>query len=143
MITPTIRVRALDGTAQDLRALVRDQVTVVLFFSRFCGPAVNALPELQRVALQLAEEGVRMVMVMEETEPSVALNAFLKQHNVAMPVVLDDAKTASQAFNQWGTPNAYVLDAKGRTMLAPTEDSDLLLVRAEAIRLATGLNGRT
>jgi hypothetical protein len=48
-------------------------------------------------------------------------------------VYLDPGGKASAAFNNWATPQIYLLDAKGRVQFAPTEDVNLLRLRAEAV----------
>jgi thiol-disulfide isomerase/thioredoxin len=132
----TVPLMGLDGSASDLRRLANGQVTVVAFWSRFCGPAIMSMPDLHVVAAKLSANGVRTVMVVEETERSPELTAFIKDNKITLPMYLDATKSASQAFNQWGTPNYYVLDAEGRILFDVTADTDLLLMRAEAARLA-------
>jgi len=127
---------ALDGATPELRAMTKGQITVVAFWSRFCGPAVDALPKLNQLATQLGEEGIRTITIVEETQSSAGLTAFLKTHDVTLPVYLDAKKEASQAFNQWGTPNFYVLDASGRIVFEPTSDVVQLRVNVEVVRLA-------
>lgn len=44
---------------------------------------------------------------------------------------------ASRAFNQWGTPYYYVVDADGRVHFDVSTDADDVLARAEALELAS------
>lgn len=127
---------ALDGSTTDLSTLSKGHVTIVAFWSRHCGPAIMALPELQRVAERMAKVGVRTLMVVDESQRSPELQTFLQENRVTLPVYLDAKKLASQAFNQWGTPEFFVLDQDGRMVFPSTSDTDVLLVRAEAVRLA-------
>ncbi|MCC6243979.1 MAG: redoxin domain-containing protein [Gemmatimonadaceae bacterium] len=133
-----VNIRGADGVARDLRQLANGQVTIVAFWSRFCGPAIASLPALHQVAARLDKQKVRTFMVIEESTWSPELKSFLSSNNVTLPAYLDHEKEASGAFNQWSTPNFYVLDAEGRILFEPTGDPDLLLVRAEAARLASG-----
>jgi thiol-disulfide isomerase/thioredoxin len=137
-IARAVPVQSLTGTPVDLRASLKGQVTVVAFLSRFCGPAIEVLPALQAMAARLDDAGVRTVAVFEELTPSPELKAFLAQHKVTLPVLLDHEKAASSTFNQWGTPYFYVVDERGRIMSEPTASLDELLVHAEAVRLAAG-----
>jgi thiol-disulfide isomerase/thioredoxin len=131
------RVRSLDGKTQELRELTTGHVTVVAFWSRFCGPAIEELPQLNKVASRLARVGVPVVSIVEETNPSPELTSFLREKHVTVPVYLDRWHEASRAFNQWGTPYYYVVDAEGRIRFDVTTSADEALARAEALRLST------
>ena len=122
--------------------MTKGEVTVVAFWSRFCGPAIEVIPRLHQVATRLGESGIRTVTILEETQSSPSLTAFLKSHDFTLPVLLDAKGEASAAFNQWGTPYFYVLDAQGRIVFEPTSDLDQLLVNAEAVRLAGSITDR-
>jgi thiol-disulfide isomerase/thioredoxin len=132
-----IPLRDLDGRPHDLRTLARGRVTVVAFWSRFCQPAIDELPELGRVAARLERDGVRVVSVVEEAGTTPALRDFLRERRVALPTYLDAAHEATRAFNSWGTPNYYVLDADGQVWFEATSSAREALARAEALRLTT------
>jgi peroxiredoxin len=135
------RVRGIDGQTHDLADLTNGQVTVVAFWSRSCFPAVEELPRMNDVAVQLARSGVRVVSIVDEANSSSQLNAFLNEKHVAVPTYLDTWHEASRAFNQWGTPSYYVVDADGRVRFDATSSADEALARAEALRLASALPG--
>ena len=109
---------------------------VVVFWSRTCGPAVEALPRVNEIAARLARDGVRVVGIVDEPSASLELKAFLTKKQVTVPTYLDAWHDASRAFNQWGTPNFYVLDADGRVRFDVTTSADEALARAEAVRLS-------
>ena len=131
-----VRLLDMEGTEHDLRALADGQVTVVAFWSRFCGPAVQDLPKLNATAARLARAGVRVIGIVGESSPSVELHAFLLDRHVTMPTYFDAWHEAGRAFNQWGTPYYYVLDPAGRQRFEVVTSADELLVRAEALRLS-------
>ncbi|MDQ2891036.1 MAG: TlpA family protein disulfide reductase [Gemmatimonadota bacterium] len=130
------RLRGIDGQTHHLAELTNGQVTVVAFWSRFCGPAIESLPRMNEVAAQLGRSGVRVVSIVDEANSSSELTAFLKEKRVAVPTYLDTWHEASRAFNQWGTPNYYVLDTDGRVRFDVTNSADEALARAEALRLS-------
>jgi thiol-disulfide isomerase/thioredoxin len=131
-------VRLLDmrGETRELRTLADGKVTVVAFWSRFCGPAVEDLPKLNAAAARLGGAGVRVVGIVEEASLSPELHAFLYAKHVTMPTYLDAWHEASRAFNQWSTPYYYILDPAGRVRFDVVNSADELLVRAEALRLS-------
>ena len=135
-IARAVPVRSLDGNTVDLRTSLQGPVTVVAFLSRFCAPAIEVIPDLQRLATRLGQHGVRTVAIFNETSSSAELSAFLRKNDVSLPVLLDHDKSASNVFQQWGTPYFYVVDGLGRIMSEPTSDVDELLIKAEAVRVS-------
>ncbi|HEX5970637.1 MAG TPA: redoxin domain-containing protein [Gemmatimonadaceae bacterium] len=132
-----VRVRGLGGRTESIAGLTQGRVSVVVFWSRFCGPAIQELPHLNEVAARLARDGIPVVSIVDEPTTSPALKAFLKDKQVTVPVYLDSWHEASRAFNQWGTPYYYVVDDAGRVRFDVTLSADEALAQAEALRLAT------
>ena len=75
-----------------------------------------------------------MRLVLAEPGASPALAAFLAKSRVTGPVYFDARHEGSRAFNQWGTPNYFVLDGDGRVRFDVTSSADEVLARAEALR---------
>jgi peroxiredoxin len=109
------RVRLLDaiGKTYSLDELRGGDPTLVVFWSRRCGPALEALPEIDRVANRLRAHGARVLMIVDEP-PSVELQALLEERGVNLPLYHDTRRDAVRAFEQWGTPQYFVLDDVGR-----------------------------
>ncbi len=124
------------GKTFDLADLTKGKVSVVVFWSRFCGPAIESLPEINELSARLSRSGVPVISVVDEANSSSALRTFLREKSVAVPTYLDTWHEASQAFNQWATPSYYVLDRDGRIRFGTTDSADEALARAEAVRLA-------
>ncbi|QJR36496.1 redoxin domain-containing protein [Gemmatimonas groenlandica] len=135
-VLPDVTLRALDGSSATLRSLLAPQVTVVVFWSTDCGPAVDALGEIQRTATALAKRGIRAMTVVEQAQSTPALQSVLRTKSFTLPVYLDVGGSAGKAFNNWGTPQAYLLDAKGNVMFSATSDFESVALRAEAMVLA-------
>ena len=131
-----VELRDARGRAYNLRQLGGGHVTVVAFWSPFCGPALADLPRLQLVADRLARDGIRVVSVVDEQGQSAAVTAALRDNGVRLPTYFDTARDASRAFNQWGTPSYYVLDVAGHVRFNATSSADEALARAEAVRLS-------
>jgi hypothetical protein len=102
-----------DGASRPLAEIAAGGPAVVVFWSRFCGPAIEALPGLVQMRERLARQGARLVVVADE-RPSDAFRAFLRERGVGFTVYHDARREASVAFGNWGTPMYYVLDADGR-----------------------------
>jgi hypothetical protein len=131
-----VRVRDANGRTHDLRALAKGRVTLVAFWSRFCGWSLEDLPDLNRVAARLAQSGMQVVSIVKEPAPSPELTTFLRDKQVTIPTYFDTWHEASRALNQWGTPSYYMLDAQGRVRFDRSSSANEVLARAEALRLA-------
>lgn len=97
---------------------------------------------MNAVAARLARSGIRVVSIVDEANPSPALAAFLREKNVLVPTYLDAWHEASRAFNQWGTPYFYVVDADGRMRFDRPTSASEALARAEAVRVGGQLGTR-
>lgn len=115
------------GRPVPLRELIADKPALVVVWSRFCGPALEALDRIDSVATVLRGQGAATLLIVDEP-PSAELTAFLRERSVATPVYHDTRREASQALRNFGTPAYYVFDRAGRIRFtwAPTE-ADLLL----------------
>jgi peroxiredoxin len=107
-----VRLEATPGSTAHLDTLTRGRVTVVAFWSRFCGPSKEELPALDRLAARLRQQGVAVVTITDE-RVSDDLQRFLTEQKLTFPVYADAWREASRAFSQWGTPSYFVLDADG------------------------------
>lgn len=89
------------------------QITLVAFWSRFCGPSLEELPQLQETAFELSQHGVRTIVITDEAA-SPELAEFLEERGFDMPIYHDLRREASLSLNQYSTPSYYLLDGRGR-----------------------------
>lgn len=109
----SVRVADSAGRTHRLSDLTGNTPAVVVFWSRFCGPAIDALPAIVRLAERLRSEGVPLVLITEEA-PSADFKNFMAEREANLPVYHDTRKEAALAFSNWGTPQYFVLDPTGR-----------------------------
>ena len=144
--TKTVRgtVRLLDGAGKEhsLAELAGGEPTLVIFWSRFCGYALDAVPEIERVAKRLHSRGVRVVTITPE-KPSADLRAAIVARGLTLPVYHDTRGDATRAFASSGTPQYFVLDETGRirfeySPLAAVE-RQVAALSAEQVSLRAGV----
>lgn len=123
------------GAKHQLSNLTQGHVAVVIFWSRFCGAAVQALPAIDLTAERLRQEGVQVASIVDEAWTS-GLERFVRDKNLRMPVYSDLQGDAAKAFNNWGTPQYYVLDQRGRIRFEGWDISDAL-AQVEALRISS------
>ena len=107
--TPALQVTGLDGQAWDLAGL-RGKVVVVNFWASWCGPCVDELPVLGRLA---SRDGVAVVGV-NYKEPLDTIERFTGAHPLPYPVLRDRTGDAFKAWTPGVMPTTIVLDRNGR-----------------------------
>lgn len=127
------RLRDSSGKVAELKQLSAGKPTVVVFWSRDCGAAIEALPALAKTIPRLRQGGTPVVFVVDEG-PSAALTSYLKASRVSWPVYHDVDGTARRAFGNFGTPEYYVLDALGRIRFDYADGELELLSMVDALR---------
>lgn len=107
--TPALQVTGLDGQPWDLASL-RGKVIVVNFWASWCGPCVDELPVLGRLA---GRDGVAVVGV-NYKEPLDTIERFTSAHPLPYPVLRDRTGAAFKAWTPGVMPTTIVLDRAGR-----------------------------
>ncbi len=102
-----------EGRVTDLSRLSAGRVSVVTFWSRYCGPSRQQLPLLDSLRARLARRGMALVPITVES-PTAEVVAFLRESKINVPVYFDWTGVARRAFGQWATPEYYVVDGRGR-----------------------------
>jgi hypothetical protein len=106
------RVATFDDGDVRLATLTRGHPTVVTFWSRNCGPSLMELPQVEKLWRELNARGIGFVAITDEL-PSRELRGFLAEKKLTFPVYLDTRREAANGFDNFGTPNYYILDADG------------------------------
>lgn len=128
-----VSVRDAQGNAVRLSSMRGPRGMVVAFWSMNCGPAIEALPEMLALADQLAARGMPVVFVTEQPAPDAALDSLMRTHTSTRALHFDAGGAAGKAYNNWGTPMLYVVDADGRVPFAGTSEVPTTRLRAEAL----------
>ncbi len=128
----TSRLHLGDGRARTLQETTGPRPSVVIFWSRHCGPAIEALPAIRSVAERLRRQGTPVVFVVDEA-PSEVLRSFLAERGWTDPVYHDVQGSTKAAFGNFGTPAYYVLDAAGRVRFTWADGEAELLAQVWAV----------
>ena len=134
--TPT--VMRDDGSSVAFRDLTANRPAVVIFWSRHCAWALEALPAITSVAERLDRTGKRVVFVVDDETPSNDLRAFMHSKKWTLPIYYDGRGELKQAFANFGTPAYYVLDSSGRIRFDWADGEAELIAQLDAITASGG-----
>jgi hypothetical protein len=108
-----------DGKSTNLQELIAGRPTFVVFWSRGCGKALAITRDLARLGRRWSADGYGVIVIVND-RPSSELAAYLEQNHFSLPVYQDPQHEARRALGQWGTPEMFVLDGRGRLRYAHT-----------------------
>lgn len=106
---PDFVVRTAQGSER-LSAL-RGTPVVINFWASWCPPCTDELPYFERLAQRYGDR-VTIVTVDWNEQPGVAA-AYLRGHDIALPVVTDQQSDIYHAYSLFEVPDTLVLDAQG------------------------------
>lgn len=99
------------GKEHTLADLADREVVVVAFLGTECPLAKLYAGRLQSIADEYAKRGVGLLIVMPNVQDSLEdITAFVRQHNLTVPVLKDMRNKVADQFGAERTPEAYVLD---------------------------------
>ncbi|HRE28375.1 MAG TPA: TlpA disulfide reductase family protein, partial [Anaerolineales bacterium] len=90
------------------------QVVIVNLWASWCGPCRAEMPALQSVYESLSAEGLVVLAVnstAQDTEE--AARAFVTEHALTFPVLLDREDSVSQAYRLRSLPSTFIVDRQG------------------------------
>ena len=119
---------------QSLKELTEGKPSVLIYWSRHCGPALQALPAIDSVGRVLRKQGVPVYLVADEAH-SAETAKFFREHKVDIPVLYDLRREVNTALRNFGTPAYYVLDSQGRIRFNEVNEVNDLLLQIRAIQL--------
>lgn len=91
----------------------KPKITVLNFFATWCGPCLNELPHLQRIADRFADRKDVVFVVVGREESQETLDAFASQNEYRLPFVADEDGSVYLEFAKTMIPRTYVIDHTG------------------------------
>jgi peroxiredoxin len=110
----SIPVVTLEGTATDLRTLLRGRVAVVSFWATWCDVCVSEIDALARLQSQAdaRSDAVVVGVAVGETRETVA--AFARKRGLRYAQVVDEDFRLADALGEQRVPTTLVIDRGGR-----------------------------
>ncbi|HWA97254.1 MAG TPA: TlpA disulfide reductase family protein, partial [Pirellulales bacterium] len=108
---PDFQLDMLDGTKFVL-AENRAHVLVLDFWASWCGPCRQAMPQVDKVAREFADQGVKLVAVNLAETPDQVRTA-LTQLQLDMPVALDRQGRVAEQYGANAIPQTVIVGRDG------------------------------
>jgi thiol-disulfide isomerase/thioredoxin len=135
---PDLELRTLDGrrlATPDLRG----RVIVVNFWATWCGPCLREIPDLVHLSGEHPASRLEVIGVALNDPDSTAVSAFIRDHGMTYPVVVDhDGRIADALGGVFVMPTTFIVDPGGTVVrrIAGIAHPDSL--RADVERLLAG-----
>jgi peroxiredoxin len=116
-----------DGTRHSFTELAGGRIAVVAFGFEFARPGLVDADAMQQLAARLAQWNAQ-VLAIDVDEPRTAKAAALVRHRgLTYPVAFDLEHDAMRAFEAYGIPMYFVVDADGNLRFAYSSVDELLV----------------
>lgn len=111
---PDFHLETLAGGKFHL-ADAKGKIVVLDFFASWCGPCLQTMPQIDKVAKEFADKGVQVMAVnLEEAAPAVT--SMFERHKLSMPVALDQDGAVSAKYGVTSIPQTIVIDREGKVV---------------------------
>lgn len=108
---PALRLADMDGDSFSLEEAT-GQWVFVHFWASWCGPCREEMPAVQRMAEQLQDESLVIVMV-NTSENEDTIFSFLGIYAPDMNSLMDSNGQVTEAWQPRGLPATYLVDPQG------------------------------
>lgn len=108
---PDFTLKALDGSNLRL-AEQKGDIMLINFWASWCGPCIQEMPALDKLAQKYQTLGVQVWGVNVEND-SAAAKAYLQKVQVSFPILFDLENDVSKAYQVEAMPTTVILDKDG------------------------------
>lgn len=108
---PDFTLPDLDGSPVSLSSFAGRPV-IVYFWATWCHYCVPSMQELQAIRAQYRDQGLE-VLAVNILENKERVNAHVRRHNLALPVLLDQTALVTRLYGVRATPTYYLIDRDG------------------------------
>lgn len=109
---PAFSAPMLDESSFELAQHLDKNVIILDFWATWCGPCVRALPIIADVAASYKDQGVEFFAVNLGEGPT-EVRAFLEEHKLTVPVVLDRDGRIGELYKAEAIPQTVIIGKDG------------------------------
>jgi peroxiredoxin len=90
----------------------KGKVVILDFWATWCGPCIQAMPQVDKVAHEFADKGVELVAVNLQEGPE-QITAMLDRHKLKMTVALDRDGAIAEKYGASAIPQTVIINRDG------------------------------
>lgn len=130
---PDVSLTDMNGKAIKLSDY-KGKIVVIDFWSTACKPCVAAFPAFERVIDLYGKEPFQLFVINEGESPEI-VKPFMEKKGYKLDVLFDQDETIFKALGALGTPQKFIIDAKGNinqtgTGYAGSDDKEFYKLKA-------------
>lgn len=91
----------------------KGHVVILDFWATWCGPCLQTMPLVEKVAAEFADQGVQLVAVNLE-EPAKTITNTLQRHKLNVTVAMDIDGVAAGKYEATAIPQTVIIDRDGK-----------------------------
>jgi len=91
---------------------LRGRLVLVNFWATWCAPCREEMPALATLAKDLGPRGLAVIAV-NHKESKAAIDSFLREAKVAIPVLLDKDGKVAERYQVYALPATFVVNRRG------------------------------
>jgi len=113
---PPFVTKDANGRPIDLKKYIGKNVVMLDFWATWCGPCVEAMPDVEEVAKQYASKGLVFYAVNAGEEVG-AVKKFLQESKLNPPVAMDEKKEIGPMYAVRGIPQTVLIGKDGKVQV--------------------------
>lgn len=138
---PDFELRLLDGGILSLSAKKDKEIVILDFWATWCGPCRAAMPIMEKVSGEFADQDVRLYAVNLEEEIE-DIKSFLESQGLNVQVALDTDGSVAEMYKAFSIPQTVIVGKDGTVQavhvgMSPNLETEL---REELTQLVGGKN---
>jgi peroxiredoxin len=122
---PAFTTTDVDGKPIDLKDSLGKKIVLLDFWATWCGPCIQAMPEVDGVAKKFADKGLAFYAV-NVGEETAAVKEFLSQSKLEIPVAMNTDNKISEMYHVSGIPQSVLIGRDGKVQVVHIGFSDEL-----------------
>ena len=109
---PDFTLELLDGKKFHL-AEAKGKIVMLDFWATWCGPCIQAMPQVEKVAGEFEKDGVTLIAVNLQEGPE-KIKPMLERHKLKVSVALDREGIVSDKYKAVAIPQTVIIDREGK-----------------------------